>query len=446
MYDIRLDLVDKMRDERTGNVFIRIRIGKYKGATDLYVGRSRAGEFDTTNKFDQWWTMGNDLAMEKNKELRMILNGLEATFIRLRAATSIEPTPKEVKIAWQNRIPERPPQELIAFYDVYVKEKNLAPETIESYKTAKVSLKDFLRIKFGQEKDKESFMLHAIDSAFIYKYEHYLAKANGTKGKVYAKGTAQLYLKKLKAVLDHAFHSGEIKVNVAANHKWTGILTEKKTMVSADIISDAVMWKIPKESLHKIEMMPLEGKFSKGGGQERYGPQNQYTVDLTRIRLLFLLQTFTGFAYSDLVAMKNVKPFIRVDLNGTKSIIYNRAKNGELAIVPLFEQTEKLLDALEWDASPMGSYDTYNRKMKALMRYYEVDVPDEEVSTHIGRHLFGSRMVHMGFGMHMISRMMGHTSLAQTEKIYARVDINAINADWERVKILQEPTGTKLAV
>ena len=440
MGKLRIDLVASPRfKDAVPWVLIRMRVGNHgkdkrynihRTCDVTYCKLEFGQEFDTTNKFDQWFKGDNELAKVRNLDLRKTISELQATYVTLCGKSVVEPTALEVREAWKSRVPEKPPAKLLEFFATYCQEKEMEPNTAKTYDSAMKSVKEFLRIKCGVTDD--NFLVDQVDSTFIYRYEHFMAKAvSPVTGKKFEKGTASIYLSKLKAILSHAFHSGVIKANVAKDHKWTGVLKDDTKVASADVITEAVMWKIPKESLHKIETLQLEGNA---------------VGELGRTRLLFLLQTFTGLAYADLCELKDVKVKIRLDLNGTKSLCYNRAKNGELAIVPILPQTEKLLEVLEYDATPQTSYDTMHRKMKALMRYYVVPVKDDEIGTHTGRHLFGTRMIHMGFSMHMVSRMMGHTSLKETEKTYARVDITAINADWDRVKILQQPTGERLAI
>ncbi|MGC3945291.1 MAG: phage integrase SAM-like domain-containing protein [Chryseolinea sp.] len=437
-------------EKRTGrnDAYIQVKV-KYSNdriqTEKLYLGQVFGDEFDPNAKGDAWYS-GDDHA-RRNLLAREGLNKVEAIYLELCKHNEY-PSAAEIKAKYRAK-PEPPPLPkpiicLVQYFDQYVADKTLEPNSAKTYTTAQVALKDFLRIKKGMETE-QTYPIRTVDSGFIYAFEHYLAKARSkTKGQVYSKGTATQYLGKLKAVLSHAFQMKEIEVDVSSQHQWTGLLKDGQVRADA-IITEALMWKIPKEYLHKIENFPVSPKHIKED-EDLTGTNGINSYDLSRPRLLFLLQAFTGLAYADLADMRDVKLSIRNDMNGSRSLIYNRAKNGELAIVPLFEQTEKLLEKLNYDATPGCSYETFNRKIKALMRYYEVPTPPDEIGTHTGRHLFGTRMVHMGFNMAIISRMMGHTSMAITMKTYARVDLNGVNADWERVQMLQQPTGTKLAI
>ncbi len=131
--------------------------------------------------------------------------------------------------------------------------------------------------------------------------------------------------------------------------------------------------------------------------------------------------------------MKDVRTWICDDMSGNPIIKYYRHKNGEAALVLIMDQTRALLEALNYNATPGCSYDTFKRKIKALMRYYACDIKEDQVGTHLGRHLFGTRMLCMRFSMESVSRMMGHTSISRTEKVYARIDMTRINADYDNI-------------
>jgi integrase len=172
--------------------------------------------------------------------------------------------------------------------------------------------------------------------------------------------------------------------------------------------------------------------------------KNTHDVDLPLLRKVFLWQTWTGMSYADLVAYDDVRrTVLQKDFSGRDSLIYNRAKNGELAIVIFFDEARKILDSLEGRVNPRCSYSTYNRGIKRILNYYGIET--DKASTHLGRHLFGCRMLMKGMSIESISRMMGHTSISQTEKVYAKIDLGTIQADWDRIK-QNEKIGTDIAV
>jgi integrase len=54
-------------------------------------------------------------------------------------------------------------------------------------------------------------------------------------------------------------------------------------------------------------------------------------------------------------------------------------------------------------------------------------------------------MLSLGLSIESVSRMMGHTSIAETEKVYARVDRYKVFADLDKVMIVSQEQS-KIAV
>jgi site-specific recombinase XerD len=113
-------------------------------------------------------------------------------------------------------------------------------------------------------------------------------------------------------------------------------------------------------------------------------------------------------------------------------------KNGQLAIVPLFPETEQLLKKLKNNVNP-GPYKIYLRRIKKLFIHFGIPL-EEKQGTHIGRHIFGSEMLEMGFSMESVSRMMGHSTTKETEKVYAKINYDKIKSDYDRIKQVNQVT------
>jgi hypothetical protein len=263
------------------------------------------------------------------------------------------------------------------------------------------------------------------------------------RGKAYAPSSVVKYIEKLKAVLTHLRRIGEIKTDVSTNYKPNTILGNANEQQNPE------MWKISPQDLARIEAVaPPKKAYSEA--EIEHHAKDQFQGDLTRVRLLFLFQSWSGMAYADLTAFgKDIRMKIRTDLTGRKSIIYNRVKTGGLAIVPIFEQTTELLKALDYDVSPQTSYQTFKRKIMAMLSFYNVKLTeaDDDTKTHLGRHLCGTRLLAMGMSMESVSRVLGHFSMRETEKVYARIDSVKIYADIDRIQFLaNEQFGNKIAI
>ncbi|MEJ7644253.1 MAG: phage integrase SAM-like domain-containing protein [Chryseolinea sp.] len=388
-----------------------------------------------TVPLDQWsgevdkWIKGNDpLTIQRNKFLGQALKDLELAYWTTRGKLGKEPTADEIFDCYQGTVQTKERVTLGVLIPQYLDAIEAAKDTRALYKSVTSAFDNYLRIKAGGT-TVDQLNVDTIDTAFIYKFELFLAKSKTRFGKPYNKSSIIVYVERLKALLTYAKKMGIIEKDPGENYIKTAVSKPEQNAGVFVALEDADFWKISQDAIAKIECTPIQGKAIKGDTE---GGENQNDYDLQRVRLIFLLQTYTGFAYGDLVKMNNVRNYIRNDLTGKRTILYNRDKNGELAIVPLFDTAIQLLEALEYNAIPLGSYDTYKRKIKALLRYYDLD--PTEGGSHLGRHIFGSRMLTMGFPMESVSRMMGHKSIRVTEKVYARIDITKIYADFDRIK------------
>jgi integrase len=380
------------------------------------------------------WLIGNDEdSINKNLMIRKVIQKLEAVYFKLKGDSGREPRADEIVEAYRKSLEEkeaRPRKKLLDFIPDYISDMKLVGNTADVYNySLRSALSNFLKTKL----DREDIYLDEIDDAFMYRFEIYMSKAQSKKGKPFKRSTAIEYVNKLVAIVNHAKKEKYITKDPLQGYDVAHLLKGEKPKHVITSVHEAVFWKIRPDELHKIETVNVQGHAVRGDTETATG--NQFNYDLVRIRLLVLLQSWTGLAFADLEKYgKDIRHLIMMDLSGKKSFIYNRAKNGELAVLPLFDQAEKILEALEYNAAPLCSYDTLNRKIKALLRYYVIDQPEETV-THLGRHLFGSRMLAMGFTMEAVSRMMGHQSITETEKTYARVDMTKIQADFDKIKI-----------
>lgn len=217
--------------------------------------------------------------------------------------------------------------------------------------------------------------------------------------------TVKLYVEKLAALYAYAYREEYIEQNPFARYDMSR--TERVVKLSAEMLDR----KISKSDLERIENHRFE------------------TPREERMRLIFLWQRWSGWAWRDL-RTQDVKKCLKLDGNERKSVIYNRKKTGELAIVPLFPQAEEILQKLDYNVNP-GSYTTYYTAMKRLFSSFGLE---PESPTHAGRHVFGSEMLEMGFSMEAVSRMMGHSSTDVTESIYAKINSEKIFSDLNRIQ------------
>lgn len=130
-------------------------------------------------------------------------------------------------------------------------------------------------------------------------------------------------------------------------------------------------------------------------------------------RDLFERQCFTGMSKVDIFAMKTVKSYL-VNMDGEPFFEYTRGKTKIACVIPVTDALQKNLDKFVWPI-PFGQR-TYNNLLAELG-----EIIGRKLSSHDGRHTFGTIMLEAGFSMETVSKMMGHKSVAITEQCYAKV-------------------------
>lgn len=134
---------------------------------------------------------------------------------------------------------------------------------------------------------------------------------------------------------------------------------------------------------------------------------------LFHIKDLFIVQCFTGLAYIDLM------DFSRDDvdeMDGYKIIRSNRAKTDGSFITILLPEAEEVLERYQYNL-PSISNQKYNEYLKLLALGAGIK---KEVTSHVGRHTYGTMLLNKGIPLEVVSRAMGHTS-TKTTQIYAKM-------------------------
>ena len=128
------------------------------------------------------------------------------------------------------------------------------------------------------------------------------------------------------------------------------------------------------------------------------------------VRDLFLLSTWTGLSYADLMAAD--WEHIQDDtLSG------HRVKTGVHYTTVILPQTRKILERYGYHI-PKMAYDNYRRILVEMMDVLGIT---KKISTHNGRHTFATTVaLGNGVPIEILKKMMGHKSVKTTER-YARV-------------------------
>ncbi len=136
---------------------------------------------------------------------------------------------------------------------------------------------------------------------------------------------------------------------------------------------------------------------------------------LRRVRDLFIFQTYTMMSYSDL-AKFDYKDCVKV--KGQTVYKSKRQKTGQEFTIVLMEPALAVLKRYKYKL-PIISNVKYNAYLKAAVMYAKIDKP---VTTHWARHTGATMLLNEGkMPMHIIQHILGHASIRETEKTYAKL-------------------------
>ena len=136
---------------------------------------------------------------------------------------------------------------------------------------------------------------------------------------------------------------------------------------------------------------------------------------LARVRDLFVFQTYTMMSYSDLEHFDYGKC---EDMGGQVVYRANRVKTEQPFTIVLLKPALAILKKYDY-ILPIASNQKYNDYLKAAAKYAKIDKP---ITTHWARHTGATMLVNEGqIPMHIVQHMLGHASIRETEKTYAKV-------------------------
>lgn len=138
------------------------------------------------------------------------------------------------------------------------------------------------------------------------------------------------------------------------------------------------------------------------------------TEKLTKVRDVFVFQTYTCLSYSDLRKFdaKNVQ-----EINGMNVYIEARKKTSVQFTIPILSPAWDIVMKYEGKL-PIISNAKYNEYLKIVAQASGIDKP---LSTHWARHTGATLLVNEGINSNIIKKICGHSSTKITEQIYAKV-------------------------
>ena len=135
---------------------------------------------------------------------------------------------------------------------------------------------------------------------------------------------------------------------------------------------------------------------------------------MRHVRDLFLLQCYTGLAYSDLMAFD----FKKVQRCREQYILSDvRKKTGMTYTVVLTRQALCIINRYGGEL-PSFSNQQYNMRLKIVAEAAGINKP---VASHWGRRTCGMWLLNKGFPIEIVAKVLGHADIKTTQEAYARV-------------------------
>lgn len=159
------------------------------------------------------------------------------------------------------------------------------------------------------------------------------------------------------------------------------------------------------------------------------------TRSLTETRDLFLMQAYTGMAYIDLMG------YDFTQLRGCDDFSVHtgrRHKTGVAFSFVLLPKARVLLERYGY-VLPKTTNQQYNVKLKLVADAAGID---KALTTHDARRTCGYVLLNAGVPMGVVSRVLGHSSIRQTEQAYARLLDETIGEEVRRRFPSGEADGT----
>lgn len=242
-----------------------------------------------------------------------------------------------------------------------------------------------------------SIPLEIVDEKFLENFKEYLLSCNVRRGTAKAKlnpNSAVSYFNKVRGALRIAYQQKMIKDNPAVR---------VKSIKGKDSHRDYLTM----EELQKLASTPSDNPLQKK---------------------LFLTSALCGLRFSDLKNLRwgNIK---HSEKDGYY-IQYTQQKTQKAEMLPIANHVVTML-GVKGDPSSLVFegivYNTWeNKKLKKWIKNAGIDKPN--ITMHNARHTYACLQISYGTDLYVVSKLLGHKSIATTQ-IYAKVlDVNKINA------------------
>jgi integrase/recombinase XerD len=166
---------------------------------------------------------------------------------------------------------------------------------------------------------------------------------------------------------------------------------------------------------------------------EKVYTYNYRSTEMRAIGDMFVLQCFTGMAYNELTQINESHITRGKEYDYIK---IERGKTGVISLIPILPIAAEILSRYKFPL-PVISNQKYNEYLKLVADWCEIKI---RLTTHVGRKTCGCILLNRGMSIEAVSRILGHSTIRQTQNTYAVVMERRINAELKQLDLNLFPT------
>ncbi len=264
-----------------------------------------------------------------------------------------------------------------------------AKYTLWKFKHIMEQTQEYIKWRYGQE----DIPLLKIDTSFVLGFEEYLLLE-----KKLAPITVNKVLQRVKQIIQYGIKCNYIKVDPFVEYK--PLKTEKELVF------------LTEEELNMLENYQF--------AQEKLG----------KVRDLYLFSVYTGLAYHEAFALQ--KKHLVMAFDKKLWIEMKREKTGKAISVPLLPQAIQIIKKYdnggdrEAHVLPAISNQKINSYLKEIVEIVGIN---KKLTHHTARKTFATTiLLYNDVPMEVVSKLLGHSSMAVTQKHYAKVVNKKVSA------------------
>jgi site-specific recombinase XerD len=288
-------------------------------------------------------------------------------------------------------------EDMTTWMDAEIDKLGVRKGTAAHYRTSVAALVESGAMRRWTDLSVEN--VHKFD-AWLHRIEKHRTDAEVKAGKpveYISQATVRNYHKDIKALLGRALKFGLIQNNPYDRMKGEIKRGDVETV----------------EFLTSEELSRIEGLTLRDGSM------------LAAVRDMFVFQSYTGMAYSDMQGFR----LDECRHDGDRWLLAKkRVKTGVTYYVQLLPQALAVAERYGGEM-PKVAVQVYNRNLKKIA---EVTGITKRLTSHVGRHTFATWALHEGVALERVSKMLGHSKITQTQR-YAKVLAESVHDDFDRV-------------